>query len=93
MAAPVPLRRDFDAGALLGLAEASRDPVRTRRLLALPVIAAGGSQAAEMSGVGLQTVRDGVPAFNADGPDGLIAGKVPGPGRAITPGIRRKQPF
>ena len=80
MAAPVPLRSDFDAEALRALAKGSRDPAQTRRLLALSVIAAGGlrSEAAEIGGVGLQTVRDWVVAFNADGPDGLIDGKAPG---------------
>lgn len=60
MAAPVPLRSDFEAQALRGLAKGSRDPAQTRRLLALSVIAAGGlrSEAAEIGGVGLQTVRD-----------------------------------
>ena len=74
MAALVPLRSDFDAEALRGLAKGSRDPAQTRRLLSLSVIAAGGlrSEAAEIGGVGLQTVRDWVVAFNADGPDGLI---------------------
>ncbi len=80
MAAPVPLRSDFDAEALRVLAKGSRDPAQTRRPLALSVIAAGGSrsEAAEIGGVGLQTVRDWVVAFNADGPSGLIDGKAPG---------------
>lgn len=80
MAAPIPLRSDFDAEALRVLAKGSRDPAQTRRLLALSVIAAGGSrsEAAGIGGVGLQTVRDWVVAFNADGPSGLIDGKAPG---------------
>ena len=80
MAAPVPLRSDFTAGALRALAKGSRDPDQTRRLLALSAIYAGGSrsEAAAIGGVGLQTVRDWVVAFNADGPDGLIDGKAPG---------------
>ena len=80
MAAPVPLRSDFDAEALRALAKSSRDPDQTRRLLALSAIYAGGSrtQAAALGGVGLQTVRDWVVAFNARGPDGLIDGKAPG---------------
>jgi hypothetical protein len=80
MAAPVPLGSDFDAQALRGLAKGSRDPAQTRRLLALSVIAAGGlrSEAAEIGGVGLQTVHDWVVALNADGPAGLIDGKAPG---------------
>lgn len=80
MAAPVPLRPDFDAEALRALAKGSRDPDQTRRLLALSAIYAGGarSEAAALGGVGLQTVRDWVLAFNTDGPDGLIGGKAPG---------------
>ena len=79
MAAPVPLRSDFDVPALRVLAKASRDPAQTRRLLALSVIAWGSrSEAAEIGGVGLQTVRDWAVAFNADGPNGLIDGKAPG---------------
>jgi transposase len=79
MAAPVPLRPDFDAEALRALAKSSRDPDQTRRLLALSAIYAGGSRSeAALGGVGLQTVRDWVLAFNADGPDGLIGGKAPG---------------
>lgn len=80
MAAAVPLRSDYDAEALRALARSSRDPDQTRRLLALSAIYAGGSrsEAAALGGVGLQTVRDWVVAFNADGPVGLIAGKAPG---------------
>ncbi|MGE8131960.1 IS630 family transposase [Methylobacterium sp. NPDC080182] len=80
MAAPVPLRLDFDAEALRALAKGSRDPAQTRRLLALSAIYAGGSRsdAAALGGVGLQTVRDWVVAFNAQGPDGLIDRKAPG---------------
>jgi transposase len=36
------------------------------------------TEAAAFGGVGLQTVRDWVLAFNAHGPDGLIGGKAPG---------------
>jgi transposase len=80
MAAPVPLRSDFDTEALRALAKGSRHPAQTRRLLALSAIYAGGSRsdAAKIGGVGLQTVRDWVVAFNAQGPDGLIDGKAPG---------------
>src|SRR4051794_41942931 len=87
MAAPVPLRSDFDAPRLRALARASRDPAQTRRLLALSAIYAGGSrsEAAQLGGVGLQTVRDWVLAFNAEGPDGLITGKAPGARPRLTP--------
>ncbi|GJE62437.1 IS630 family transposase ISMno21 [Methylobacterium trifolii] len=79
-AAPVPLRSDIDAEALRGLAKGSRDPAQIRRLLALSVIAAGGlrSAAAKIGEVRLQTVRDWVVTFNADGPCRLIDGKAPG---------------
>ncbi len=81
MAAPVPLRSDFDALQLRGLAKRSRHPDQIRRLLALAQIYDGGSRgdAARIGNVGLQTIRDWVLRFNAEGPAGLIAGKAPGP--------------
>ncbi len=80
MAAPVRLRSDFDAARLRALAKRSRDPDQTRRLLALAVIYEGGSRAdaARVGTVGLQTVRDWVLRFNAEGPEGLLTGKAPG---------------
>ena len=44
------------------------------------VIHDGGSStaAAKLGGVGRQTVRDWVLAFNAEGPPGLVNGKAPG---------------
>jgi transposase len=80
MAAAVRLRSDYDAGQLRGLAKGSSDAGQTRRLLALALIYDGGSrtEAAKLGGVGLQTVRDWVLAFNANGPAGLIDGKAPG---------------
>ena len=42
MAAPVPLRADFDAAQLRALAKRARDPDQTRRLLALAEIYDGG---------------------------------------------------
>jgi transposase len=80
MAAAVRLREDYDAQQLRGLAKASRDANQTRRLLALAAIYDGSSrqQAAAIGGVGRQTVRDWVLAFNAHGAAGLIDGKAPG---------------
>jgi len=80
MAAPVPLRQDFDAAALRSLARRTREAGQTRRLLAMAEIYDGGSRgdAARIGGVELQTVRDWVLRFNAKGPDGLIDGKAPG---------------
>ena len=80
MRAPLRLREDDDARHLRAPAKASRDANQTRRLLALAAIHDGGSrsEAAKIGGVGIQTVRDGVLAFNAEGPPGLVDGKAPG---------------
>ena len=80
MRPPVQLREDYDAPDLRALAKASRDANQTRRLLALAAIYDGASrrEAAKIGGVGIQTVRDWVLAFNAAGPPGLIDGKAPG---------------
>ena len=80
MAAAVRLREGYDAVGLRELAKRSVDAAQTRRLLALAAIYDGGSrtEAAKMGGVGLQTVRDWVLAFNAEGPPGLVNGKAPG---------------
>ena len=77
---PVPLRSDFDAAQLRGLAKRSRDPDQTRRLLALAAIYEGATrtEAARIGGVTLQIVRDWVVKFNAHGPEGLIDRKPPG---------------
>ena len=80
MAAPIPLRSDFNAATLRSIAKHSRDPDQIRRLLALAAIYDGHSrsEAARLAGVGLQIVRDWVMRFNAQGPDGLINRKAPG---------------
>jgi transposase len=80
MASAVALRDDFTGAGLRALARSSRDADQVRRLLALAAIYDGGtrSDAAQLGGVGLQTVRDWVLRFNAAGPDGLI--DVPPPG-------------
>ena len=81
MAAPVPLRPDFDAKALRALAKGSRDPVQTRRLLALSVIATSGalgggrsrrSWASDSAGLGPGVQRRWA---------GWAAGKAPGADR------------
>jgi transposase len=76
----IELRTDYDAARLRAVAKATRDAGQSRRLLALAEIHEGGSRtkAARVGGVGLQTVRDWVMRFNAQGPEGLIDGKAPG---------------
>ena len=80
MAVAIGLRTDYGAFGLRRLAKASVDAQQTRRLLALAVIYDGGSRtaAAEVGDVGLQSVRDWVLRFNAEGPAGLIDRKAPG---------------
>jgi transposase len=80
VAIPVALRSDYDAIRLRSLARRAKDGPQTRRLLALAAIYDGGTrtEAAQIGGVGLQTVRDWVLRFNAHGPDGLLDGKAPG---------------
>src|SRR5260370_41155723 len=80
MAAAIGVRGDYNAVQLRELAKRSDDANQTRRLLALAAIYDGGSrtEAAKLGGVGLQTVRDWVLAFNAEGPPGLVTGKAPG---------------
>jgi len=91
MAAPIRLRSDFDAARLRALAKHSHDPDQTRRLLALAVIYEGGSRtdAARIGAVGLQTVRDWVVRFNAEGPEGLLTGKAPGARPLLSPEQRQ----
>src|SRR3982075_2577792 len=80
MAAAIGVRGGYDAERLREAAKRSEDANQTRRLLALAAIYDGGSRgdAARIGGVGLQTVRDWVLAFNAEGPPGLVDGKAPG---------------
>jgi len=64
---PIPLRSDFDATALRGLARRTKDAPQARRLLALAAIYEGASraEAAQIGGVTRQIVRDWVVRFNA----------------------------
>ena len=80
MSISIPLRGDFDAEQLRGLARKTKDGPQVRRLLALAAIYSGAtrSEAAEVGGVGLQIIRDWVVRFNARGADGLLNGKSPG---------------
>ena len=80
MSIPIPLRGDFKAYQLRGLAKKTKDGPQARRLLALAAIYDGATriEAAKIGDVGLQIVRDWVLRFNARGPDGLVNGKSPG---------------
>src|SRR5215472_5151370 len=80
MSAPTPLRQDFDAPQVRGLARKTKDGPQARRLLALAAIYDGATrtEATKIGGVGLQIIRDWVLRFNARGPDGLLDGKSTG---------------
>ena len=86
MGAALPLREDFDAVTLRGLAQRRRDGAQTRRLLVLSVIYDGHRRldAARFAGVGLQIIRDWVLRFNAEEPDGLKDRKAAGPPRRLS---------
>jgi transposase len=87
---PIPLRTDFDAFSLRREARRAKDAGQARRLLALAAIYDGATrtEAAKIGGVTLQIVRDWAVKFNAHGPSGLIAGKVPGKTPLLTDGHR-----
>jgi transposase len=77
---PVALRTDFDAVGVRRLGKKSKDSAQARRLLALAAIYDGASrtEAAKITGVTLQIIRDWVVKFNASGPEGLIDRKASG---------------
>src|ERR1700751_1927219 len=80
MSAPTPLRQDFDASQLRGLARKTKDGAQARRPLSLAAIYDGATrtEAAKIGGVGLQIIRAWGVRFNACGPDGLLDGKSTG---------------
>lgn len=87
----ISLRADFSASDLRRLARRSQSATQARRLLALAAIYDGGtrSEAARLGDVTLQIVRDWVLRFNADGPDGLLERKAPGPTPLLTDAHRQ----
>ena len=95
MSVPIALRTDFDAAALRREAKATKDAAQGRRLLALAEVYNGGTRtdAARIGGVGLQTIRDWVLAFNRKGPAGLVNGKAPGQPSKLNDDQRRVIPF
>jgi hypothetical protein len=82
---PVALRSDYDATRLRSLARWAKDGPQTRRLLALAAIYDGGTrtEAAQIGGVGLQTVRDWGLALQRPRP-GWASGRQ-SPGSALDP--------
>ena len=91
MSVPIPLRGDFKASQLRGLARKTKDGPKARRLLTLAAIYDGATrtEAAKIGGVGLQIIRDWVLRFNAQGPDGLLDRKPPGQPSKLNDGQRQ----
>jgi len=86
MPAAITLRPDFDAVALRALAKRCRDARQSRRLLSIAAIYDGMNRgdAASVGGMDRQILRDWVLRFNAEGPEGLIDRKAPGPRRRLS---------
>jgi transposase len=80
MTRSLPLRTDYNADDLRQLSRCSSDSKQTRRLLALALIYDGCSRcaAAQHANVDVQSIRDWVLRFNAEGPDGLLDRKSTG---------------
>ena len=91
MSVPIPLRRDFSAARLRGLAKKTKNGPQARRLLTLAAIYDGAtrSEAAKIGGVGLQIIRDWVLRFNVWGPEGLLDRKPPGQPPKLNDGQRQ----
>jgi transposase len=91
MSVPIPLRGDFKASQLRGLARKTKDGPQARRLLTLAAIYDGATrtEAAKIGGVGLQIIRDWVLRFNARGPDRLLDVKPPGQLSKLNDGQRQ----
>lgn len=82
----IPIRTDYDAEMLRGLAKRCKDARQSRRLLALAAVYDGMSRAdaAKMGGMDRQTLRDWVHRFNAEGPEGLVNRPAPGRQRFLS---------
>src|SRR2546429_9727312 len=80
MSAPTPLRQDFDAPQVRGLARKTKDGPQARRLLALAAVydEATRTEAAKIGGGGLQINRDRGLRVNTPRPHGLLGGKRTG---------------
>ena len=76
----IPLRTDYDATDVRGLARKANDPNQVRRLLAIAAVYDGmrRAAAAAVGGMDRQSLCNWVHRFNADGPEGLHDRKPPG---------------
>src|SRR4051812_50042201 len=81
MSVPIPLRGDFRAYQLRGLAKKTKDGPQARRLLALAVIYDGAprTEAAKIGGGRRSCTPVWVARVNSGGPRSLAGGKTPEP--------------
>jgi transposase len=84
MPSAVRLKGDYSAKELRVLAKRSNNNNQARRLLSLAAVLDGMSRedAARISGMDRQTLRDWVHRFNEAGPDGLLDRWTDGPSPA-----------
>ena len=75
------MRSDFGVAELHRVAKHSQDGAQSRRLRTLATIydRHRRSGAARLAGAGSQIIRDWVLRINAEGADGLLDRKAPGP--------------
>ena len=85
MGSSVPLRDDYCAAGLRGMARRSCDNRQIRRLLALAAVYDGmnRTKAARIGGMDRQTLGDWAHRFNELGPDGLTNAKGAGRPRSL----------
>ena len=80
-------RSEYTSAELRGLSGRCADGAQVRRLLALALVLDGHSrtEAAGLSGMDRQTLRDWVHRYNAEGVEGLKSRSSPGRAAALTP--------
>src|SRR5437870_13038760 len=73
MGRAIAVRADYTSGEVRRVAQRVKNAAQARRLLAIAAVLDGASRenAAKISGMDRQTLRDWVIRFNAQGPDGL----------------------
>ena len=91
MSVPIPLRQDFSAVRLRGLAKKTKDSPQARRLLILPrstTVRPAPRRPRSAASV-YRSSGDWVLRFNALGPDGLLDRKPPGQPSKLNDGQRQ----
>ena len=87
MGTAIPIRRDISSEALREFAKQAKDGCQARRALAMAMILDGKSRSevSQVSGIGLQILRDWVIGFNSEGFSGLRRHHSGGPRFRLTP--------